>query len=79
MFNISNAELNRELKDYLETKYKKVHLTSKEVEKETLSPASEVPSTSGKQNTWLILDVVSFINSEYYNEYKDVDEKRTFV
>ena len=65
---MSKARLDRELTLYLERKYNKVFLTSEEVERETLTTASNVPSTSDKANTWLLRDVVEFINRPFYNK-----------
>ena len=73
---MSKARLDRELTVYLERKYNKVFLTADEVEKETLVSAGSVPSTSDKADTWLLRDVVEFINRPFYNkELNKMDKK----
>lgn len=73
---MSKASLDRELTQYLEKKYNKVFLTSYEVEHETLVTATNVPSTSDKPHTWLLRDVVEFINKPFYSkEFNKMDKK----
>jgi len=74
---MSKASLDRELTLYLEQKYSKVFLTANEVEQETLVVASSVPSTSDKQDTWLLRDVVEFINKPFYNKELNKMDKKT--
>ena len=74
---MSKASLDRDLTIYLEKKYSKVFLTSKEVEVETLTNASAVPSTSDKPDTWLMRDVVEFINKPFYNKELNKMDKLT--
>ncbi|MDR2638538.1 MAG: hypothetical protein LBC09_01725 [Helicobacteraceae bacterium] len=62
----SKSSLDRELTVYLEKKYSKVFLSPEEVERETLVNPNIVPSTSDKQNTWLLRDVVEFLNRPFY-------------
>jgi hypothetical protein len=62
----SKSSLDRELTVYLERKYSKVFLSPQEVERETLVNPNIVPSTSDKQDTWLIRDVVEFLNRPFY-------------
>ncbi|MDR0747616.1 MAG: hypothetical protein LBE89_06975 [Helicobacteraceae bacterium] len=64
----SKASLDRELTIFLEKRYNKVFLSPEEVERETLVSPNCVPSTSDKQNTWLLRDVVEFINRPFYNK-----------
>lgn len=64
----SKASLDRELTQFLEKRYNKVFLSSEEVETETLVNPNCVPSTSDKQNTWLLRDVVEFVNRPFYNK-----------
>lgn len=64
----SKASLDRNLTLYLEKKYNKVFLTPEEVECETLVNSACVPSTSDKAHTWLLRDVVEFINKPYYSK-----------
>jgi hypothetical protein len=64
----SKASLDRKLTLFLEKRYKKVFLSPEEVERETLVNPNCVPSTSDKQNTWLLRDVVEFINRPFYNK-----------
>ena len=72
----SKSSLDRDLQLYLEKKYKGVSLTSEEVERETLVSANQVPSTSDKQGTWLLKDIIEFINKPYYNkEFGKLDKK----
>lgn len=73
---LSKASLDRELTQYLEKKYNKVFLTSHEVESETLVSASCVPSTSDKAQTWLLRDVVEFINKPFYSKELSRMDKR---
>ena len=73
---MSKARLDRELTVYLERKYNKVFLTADEVEKEALVSANCIPSTSDKADTWLLRDVVEFINRPFYNkELNKMDKK----
>jgi hypothetical protein len=73
---MSKARLDRELTVYLERKYNKVFLTADEVEKEALVSANSIPSTSDKADTWLLRDVVEFINRPFYNkELNKMDKK----
>lgn len=73
---ISKSKLDRQLTIHLEKKYKNVFLTAEEVEKETLVTCSQVPSTSDKQGTWLLKDIVEFINRPFYNkEFSKLDKK----
>lgn len=65
---VSKSSMDRETTEYLEKKYNKVFLTAGEVEGETLVPASTVPSTSDKPHTWLLRDVVEFLNKPFYNK-----------
>ena len=74
---LSKAKLDRELTLYLEKKYNKVFLTAKEVERETLVSANSVPSTSDKADTWLLRDVVEFINKPFYNKELSRMDRRT--
>lgn len=79
---LSKASLDRELTQYLEKKYNKVFLTPEEVESETLVNAACVPSTSDKAQTWLLRDVVEFINKPYYSKElsrMDKRDKKEFV
>ncbi|GHV59347.1 hypothetical protein FACS1894103_2540 [Campylobacterota bacterium] len=64
----SKASLDRELTLFLEKRYNKVFLSPEEVEIETLVNPNCVPSTSDKQNTWLLRDVVEFVNRPFYNK-----------
>jgi hypothetical protein len=73
---MSKSSLDRDLTLYLERKYKKVFLQAPEVETETLANATSVPSTSDKPDTWLLRDVVEFINKPFYNkELNKMDKK----
>lgn len=74
---MSKASLDRDLTLYLERKYNKVFLSAKEVEKETLVTASSVPSTSDKADTWLLRDIVEFINKPFYNKELNKMDKKT--
>ncbi len=65
---VSKSRLDRETTELLEKKYQKVFLTAEEVESETLVPATTVPSTSDKPHTWLLRDVVEFLNKPFYNK-----------
>ncbi|MGP1561745.1 MAG: hypothetical protein ACTTIC_06630 [Helicobacteraceae bacterium] len=65
---VSKSSMDRQTTEYLEKKYDKVFLTAAEVESETLVPASNVPSTSDKPHTWLLRDVVEFLNKPFYNK-----------
>ena len=65
---VSKSRLDRETTELLEKKYQKVFLTAEEVEEETLVPATTVPSTSDKPHTWLLRDVVEFLNKPFYNK-----------
>lgn len=65
---VSKSSMDRQTTEYLEKKYDKVFLTAIEVESETLAPASSVPSTSDKPYTWLLRDVVEFLNKPFYNK-----------
>ena len=72
----SKSKLDRQLTLHLEKKYKNVFLTAEEVERETLVTCSQVPSTSDKQGTWLLKDIVEFINRPFYNkEFSKLDKK----
>ena len=72
----SKSSLDRELTLHLEKQYQNVFLTAEEVEKETLALASQVPSTSDKQGTWLLKDIVEYINKPFYNkELNKMDKK----
>jgi len=74
---MSKASLDRDLTLYLERKYNKVFLSAKEVEKETLVTANSVPSTSDKADTWLLRDIVEFINKPFYNKELNKMDKKT--
>ena len=74
---MSKASLDRDLTLYLERKYNKVFLSAREVEKETLVAASSVPSTSDKADTWLLRDIVEFINKPFYNKELNKMDKKT--
>lgn len=65
---VSKSSMDRETTQYLDRKYNKVFLSATEVEAETLTPASSVPSTSDKPQTWLLRDVVEFLNKPFYNK-----------
>lgn len=65
---VSKSSMDRQTAEYLERKYNKVFLTAIEVEKETLCAASNVPSTSDKPQTWLLRDVVEYLNKPFYNK-----------
>ncbi|GHV01385.1 hypothetical protein AGMMS49521_1510 [Campylobacterota bacterium] len=78
----SKASLDRELTQFLEKRYNKVFLDPDEVERETLVNPKCVPSTSDKHNTWLLRDVVEFINRPFYNKeltHMCRREKKAFV
>ncbi|MDQ1340470.1 MAG: hypothetical protein QG567_1627 [Campylobacterota bacterium] len=74
---MSKASLDRDLTIYLERKYNKVFLSSAEVERETLTSAISVPSTSDKADTWLLRDIVEFINKPFYNKELNKMDKKT--
>ncbi|MDR1912487.1 MAG: hypothetical protein LBQ52_09130 [Helicobacteraceae bacterium] len=63
----SKASLDRALTLYLEKKYSKVFLTPDDVKRETLVNPNIVPSTSDKHNTWLLRDIVEFLNRPFYS------------
>ncbi|GHS87494.1 hypothetical protein FACS189487_03770 [Campylobacterota bacterium] len=78
----SKSSLDRDLTLYLEKKYSKVFLSPEEVERETLVNPNIVPSTSDKQNTWLLRDIVEFLNRPFYpKEMRQMGrrEKKAFV
>ncbi|MDR2153397.1 MAG: hypothetical protein LBO72_11335 [Helicobacteraceae bacterium] len=78
----SKSSLDRELTIYLEKKYSKVFLSPEEVERETLVNPNIVPSTSDKHNTWLLRDVVEFLNRPFYpKEIRQMGrrEKKAYV
>jgi|SaaInl8_200m_RNA_FD_contig_61_40779_length_436_multi_11_in_0_out_0_1 hypothetical protein len=74
---MSKSSLDRDLTLYLERKYNKVFLNSSEVEVETLANSNSVPSTSDKAETWLLRDVVEFINKPFYNKELNKMDKKT--
>ncbi|MDR2905155.1 MAG: hypothetical protein LBU73_04285 [Helicobacteraceae bacterium] len=63
----TKSRLDSELMAILERKYgNKVFLSPEEVEKETLVNPTIINSTSDKPNTWLLRDVVEYLNRPFY-------------